>query len=382
MEDRKKRISRREFLKDAGAVAAGAAVLGVLGGCGRADAAEAPVTPVPAPEATPMPEPDPTPAAPVVPASGPSDYEGGARVLAFAGDQHAETPGFAAWLADQKAVYGDDLEFLAYGGDICDKAWNPDVFGAFRTVLDEAMPGKYSVTTGNQEHKPGAPAWDTLGPGFTRLGEVARTDDYIIYSFGAAQEAMAFPPEDIEALAAYLDGAPDNIPVFIVSHFPLHLSVPYAGHDIPGGYRQTQGNDALAAVLNEHPNVVFLWGHNHTFQDPRYGTIRPAGSKFTWNVADVSQKIAVNFIYANLGSFCRGDTYGCIAELRRSAEGVVVKMYYVDTNIPMLAKESAVLTFAPDGTVAADVTASDSTNYIDMFYLAGWYDDPAFAEDY
>ena len=382
MEMRKKSISRREFLKGAGAAAAGAALLGVLGGCAGGTAESAAVTPVPAPEATPMPEPEPTAAAPIAPAAGPSNYEGGARVLAFASDQHAETPGFAAWIADQKAVYGGDLEFLSFGGDICDKAWDQATFDGFRAALDEAMPGKYNVTTGNQENKAGAPVWDELGPGFTRLGETARTDDYIIYNFGAAQEAMLFPQEDIDALAAYLAEAPNNIPIFIVSHFPLHLSIPYTGHDIPGGYRQALGNDALAAVLSEHPNVVFLWGHNHTFRDPRYGTIRPAGSKFTWNVNDVSQKITVNFTYANLGSFCRGDTYGCIAELRRSAEGIVVKMYYVDTNIPMLTKESAVITYAPDGTVTADVTTSDSTNYIDMFYLAGWYDDPTFAEDY
>ncbi len=378
----KKDISRREFLKGAGAVTAGAVVMGVLGGCAAGAAEEAAVTPVPAPQATPMPEPEPTPEQPVVPAAGPSSYEGGARVLAFASDQHAETPGFAAWIADQQAVYGEDLEFLSFGGDICDKAWDQATFDGFKAVLDEAMPGKYNVTTGNQENKAGAPAWESLGPGFTRLGETLRTDDFIIYNFGAAQEAMIFPQEDIDALAAYLDEAPNNIPIFIVSHFPLHLSIPYTGHDIPGGYRQTQGNDVLTEILNAHPNVVFLWGHNHTFQDPRYGTIRPAGSKFTWNYNDVSQKLTVNFTYANLGSFCRGDTYGCIAELRRKDEGIELKLYYVDTNIPMLTKESAVITYAPDGTVTADVTTSDSTNYVDMFYLAGWYDDPTFAEDY
>ena len=385
MKERKNRISRRQFLKGAGAAAAGAAVLGVLGACGAPETADAPVTPVPAPNATPMPEPEPTPAAPIVPAAGPSNYEGGAHVLAFASDQHAETPGFAAWIADQKAVYGDDLEFLAYGGDICDKAWDPTVFDAFKAVLDEAVPGRYAVTTGNQEHKAGAPGlagWDALGPGFIRLGEAVVTGDYIIYNFGAAAETMVFPDEDINALAAYLDKAPNNIPVFIVSHYPLHLSVPYSAHGIPGGTRETKGNEKLIEVLNRHPNAVFMWGHNHTFQDPRYGTIRPAGSKFTVTESDVTKKAEINFVYANMGSFCRGDTYGAIAEVERGGDTVTVKLYYVDTNVPMDTKESAVITYAADGTVSADVTTSDSTNYIDMFYLAGWYDDPGFAEDY
>ena len=145
----------------------------------------------------------------------------------------------------------------------------PEVFDGFRAVLDTLMPGKYSVTTGNQEHKAGAPGaagWDALGPGFTRIGEVAASGDFTIYHFGAAQEAMAFPDEDIDALSAYLDGVPKNIPVFVVSHYPLHLSVPYTGHDIPGGYRQTRNNRRLIEMLNRHPNVIFLWGHNHTFQ--------------------------------------------------------------------------------------------------------------------
>ena len=365
----KKDITRRQFLKGAGAAAMGAAAMGLLGGCssGAEKAAVAGGGDGPAETAAPG--------------------ETRRSVLAFASDQHAETPGFAAWLADQKAVYGEDLVHLSFAGDICDKTWVPEVFEGFRAVLEGQMPGQYHVTTGNQENKPGAPGaagWDDLGPGFVRLGEAVRTPDYIVYHFGAAQEAMIFPPEDIQALADYLDTAPRNIPVFVASHFPLHLSVPYSYHDIPGGYRQTVGNDALAEVLNKHPNVIFLWGHNHTFQDPRYGTIRPAGAKFTWDISDTTKKLTTNFVYANLGSFCRGDTYGAIAEVERDGGTVTVKLYYVDTDVPMDRKESAVITYAEDGAVTCDVTAAPegAINFLDMFYLAGWYDDPTFMEDY
>lgn len=358
----KRDISRREFLKGAGAVAVGAAALGLMGGCGAAAAAE-------------------TTAAAPASAQGVSSRS----LLAFASDQHAETAGFEAWLKDQLAVHGDSLAHLSYGGDICDKNWDAPIFEGFKQVLDTLMPGKYAVTTGNQEHKAGAPGlagWEALGPGFIRLGEVQVTGDYILYHFGAAQESMLFPEQDIRALSDYLDSAPNNIPIFIVSHYPLHLSIPYTGHDIPGGYRQAQGNGDLIEVLNRHPNVIFLWGHNHTFQDPRYGTIRPAGSKFTYDYGDVTKKAEIGFTYANLGSFCRGDTYGALAEVERSGDTVTVKLWYVDTDVPMETKESAVITYAPDGTVSADVTLSESTNYTDMFYLAGWYDDPSFAEDY
>lgn len=144
----KKDITRRQFLKGAGAAAMGAAAMGLLGGCssGAEKAAVAGGGDGPAETAAPG--------------------ETRRSVLAFASDQHAETPGFAAWLADQKAVYGEDLVHLSFAGDICDKTWVPEVFEGFRAVLEGQMPGQYHVTTGNQENKPGAPGaagWDDLG---------------------------------------------------------------------------------------------------------------------------------------------------------------------------------------------------------------------------
>jgi hypothetical protein len=43
-----------------------------------------------------------------------------------------------------------------------------------------------------------------------------------------------------------------------------------------------------------------------------------------------------------------------------------------------------VITYAEDGAVTCDVTAAPegAINFLDMFYLAGWYDDPTFMEDY
>ena len=346
-------ISRRSFLKGAGAAAASLAAMGLMGGYASASGE----------------------------ASGFASEEGARTVLAFASDQHGETAGFEQWLQDQKRVYGQDLAFLSYGGDICDKNWEPAVYEGFREVLDRLMPGRYCVTTGNQEHKKGAPVWEDLGTGFVRCGPVLETGRFSIYHFGAPSENMAFEEADIDALMEYMEKAPKNRPVFIVSHYPVHLSVPYTGHDIPGGYRQARNNGLLIDRLNEYPNAIFLWGHNHTFKDPRYGTIRPAGSKFTWNYADVTDKKEIRFIYANLGSFCRGDTYGCMAEVTQDGADVKVSMYYVDTDVPM-DRERAEITFAEDGTVTCEVTKSDTTDYEDMFYLAAWYEDPSFEEDY
>ncbi len=313
-----------------------------------------------------------------------AELDEGASYLAFTGDQHGETPGYRVWLEDQLLVYGDQLALLSYSGDICDKSWIQSVFDEWHGVLDELVPGRYNVTTGNQEFKSGAPGpnWDELGEGFTLCGEVVRTEDYAVYNIGAASETMLFPEEELAAIDAYLDEAPADIPVFVLSHYPLHLSMATATHGIPGtDHRQTENNGALIDILNGHPNVVFLWGHNHTFQDPRYGTICPAGSKMTWSYEDPTDKKEINFTYANYGSFCRGDSYGIVAEVLRGADGVDVMFNYIDTNVPMTVKDSAVLHYAADGTVTAEVTAGEGIDYDEILAMSGYADDPGFRDE-
>lgn len=374
MSNNEKRISRRSFLKGAGAAAIGVAAIGMFGTRAFAGG-EASTEPPPAVGGFPVTHPDPVTV----------DIPAGAIYLAFAGDQHSETPGFHGWLDDLKAVYGENLRHIGFAGDICDKAWDQAVFDEFRAGLEDRMPGAFSVTTGNKEYAAGSPSgeWDELGEGFLRIGEAVATDDYIIYHLGAAQEEQSVPQEDIDALAAYLDDAPANIPIFILSHFPLHLAMATAAHSIPGSdHRQTLNNDALIRVLNDHPNVIFLWGHNHTFQDARYGTIRPAGSAFTWNYDDPTDKIEIGFTYANYGSFCRGDTYGLFVQVLRDEDTVRLSMCYIDTNVPMETKERAELVFDADGNVSADVTPGSGINMDEMLEMSGYPDDPDFLEQY
>ena len=352
-----KDISRRQFLKGTGAVslgAVGASVFGIpfLSGCssetGGAETAAQAVDPV---------------------------------YIAFAGDVHAETAGFETWIKDIQTAYGDKFSFLSFAGDICDKSWVADTYSTFKTILDTLMPGKYNVTTGNQEWKSGAPGatWDSLGAGHLRMGEIAATGDYILYSLGSAQEAMSFPQADIDALDTYLAAAPKNIPIFIHSHFPLHLSMATATHSIPGGdHRSTDNSAALIEVLNKYPNVIFLWGHNHTFQDPRYGVIAPSGAKFTYDYYNPTVKLTTNFTSAAYGSFCRGDTYAMVAGIQRTGEDVQVTLNYIDTNVPMTTKDSAVLTFAADGTVTCQITPGTNINTAEILAMSGFDTDPNF----
>ena len=293
--------------------------------------------------------------------------------LAFTGDQHGETETYAEWIDAVKAAY--DLELLSYSGDICDKNWEEDVYNEWAAILEDKMPGSYNVTTGNQEFKSGAPGndWDSLGEGYTRIGEVVRTDDYIVYDLGAGCEDLQISAEDVEILAEYFNDVPDDIPIFVLAHYPLHLAVEDEDHEIPGpsDHRQQEGNDGILEILNEHANVIFLWGHNHTFQDPRYGTILTAGDSFTYDYDNMTDLMTINFTYANYGSFCRTDTYGILAGVTRDDDGVSVDLFFVDTDVPDAGCDSAVWHVDADGNVTCSVTAGTDIDWEAIESMSG-----------
>jgi hypothetical protein len=83
---------------------------------------------------------------------------------------------------------------------------------------------------------------------FTQTGEAASTEDYIIYTFGACNSVTSstvqeFTTGQINALAAYLESAPYNIPIFILSHYPLHYD----------GSRIAENSEDVIDILNEYP---------------------------------------------------------------------------------------------------------------------------------
>ena len=173
------------------------------------------------------------------------------------------------------------------------------VFRYMDSVKDSGKIGSTVYTFGNHE-------WITsMGGDFTnfyendtakrllRVGEALRTDDYIFYCLGAgslaAKQKMGYSDEDIARIEAYLADAPTDIPIFVLTHFPLHCMED----------RVCQNASKLIAVLNEHPNVVFLWGHNHSEFDPMYNTICHAGDRLV--IDSTGTEAEINFTYLSAG---------------------------------------------------------------------------------
>ncbi len=174
------------------------------------------------------------------------------------------------------------------------------VFGYMDPVVESGRVGSAVYTFGNHE-------WITsMGGDFTnwynkmpaaqrlfRVGEALRTDDYIFFCLGAgamaAKQRQGYSEEDIARIAEYLSTAPTDIPIFVLTHFPLHGLKD----------RVTENADKLIDVLNQHPNVIFLWGHNHSEFDPAYNEIKHAGDSIVIDAKGTEREL--NFTYLAAG---------------------------------------------------------------------------------
>ena len=106
---------------------------------------------------------------------------------------------------------------------------------------------------------------------------------------GEVPPTIGYSDEDIARVDEYLSTAPTDIPIFVLTHFPLHF----------WGDRLTRGNDALIDVFNKYPNVVLLWGHNHSDFDEYYDNVYRPGSSIVIDQNGTARTI--NFTYLSAG---------------------------------------------------------------------------------
>jgi len=151
--------------------------------------------------------------------------------------------------------------------------------------------------------------------------------NYLVYNYGASEFdhedfQSNFPAERTAQLEKWLETVPADRPVFLNAHYPLHAT----------RYRpQPCGAAALIAVLNRHPNVICLWGHNHG-HDNSYGTIVPRGGEILYDyTANLSAKIG--FTYCSHGAMYDAARtvapyYGLVAKV--AADGSRVTLCYYD----------------------------------------------------
>ena len=207
--------------------------------------------------------------------------EDGIVYLAFTSDVHYDTSfeqnNLEVWLKMLGNVV-DSVDYMGFCGDL-GSAYAPttdDYWDYVQAAMDTADSFvdsgfiKYGniYTFGNHEWYPTAGGDyenNKDNPTAKRLihvGEAARTDRYIIYCFGAAgtsrDHAQDFLSEDIEILRSYLKTAPTDIPIIILTHFPLHTF----------SSRTSTNAAEVVELLNNYPNVIFLWDTTTMFMIP------------------------------------------------------------------------------------------------------------------
>jgi hypothetical protein len=245
--------------------------------------------------------------------------EGNTKYLAFTSDVHYDTTkanNLETWLGNMKSAI-KSVDYMGICGDLGSAyAKTPadywDCVKGVQDTVDKYVTSGFITkgavyTMGNHEWYPFAGGDlannqdNAVAKKYLEIGEAVKTDAYIIYCFGAsvtagAQHKQEYTLEDIATLKAYLDKAPTDIPIIVLTHFPLH--------NWPG--RTITNAAAVVDVLNAHPNVIYLWGHNHTNSDTHYDNMYTVGDTLTV-APDTDKKI--NFTYMSAG--CMSDSeYG------------------------------------------------------------------------
>lgn len=246
-------------------------------------------------------------------------HDDGSIVLAFTSDVHYDGVhnNLKTWLekAEEKYGYIDSMGFCGDMGSAYkagDAYWEAaeEMMQYIDSQIEAGKIGTATYTFGNHE-------WFLAAGGeymqnnqsaaakrLLRVGESVKTDDYIIYNFGASPDAgfdwvtygyntkymYTYYEDDLKALDTYLSSAPKDIPIFILTHYPLH-----SFED-----RTISSSAQIIEVLNKYPNVVVLWGHNHSNKDPAYYYIRHAGDELV--IDQNGTKAKINFDYLSAGT--------------------------------------------------------------------------------
>jgi hypothetical protein len=194
-----------------------------------------------------------------------------------------------------------NVGLMSFGGDFAnEKVLYDDNMSIVKAALQTSKGTVATYTKGN--HEGNVSDEDFLKKtGMSRIGETAVNDEgyYHFFNFGALNGTQQFTDDDIAQLEEYLakpEVSGDGKPIIIVSHYPLH-------------YYNDRRTSAQAAqvldVLNNYPQVIFLWGHNHTEADPNYGMIRVPGDVIQ-TTSSVDSTKEIKFTYACLGALRDG----------------------------------------------------------------------------
>ena len=284
--------------------------------------------------------------------------------IGITSDMHDKTDYLRNWLTNVQKAVDPDLEYMVFGGDFTSNRSITSFNSAVSIVNELVGQNKGVYTTGNHEYDSSSVATQMANTtGFKRIGLAVDAPNYDIFNLGVGSDnrgSISFADADVTALEAYLQSAPSDEPIFVVSHYPLHYIKS----------RAVDGADTMINLLNMYPNVIFLWGHNHSQSaETHYGEIKVAGDSIQYGSAS-SNTMEISFTYANAGAMngSQSPYYGLIANI--SDDGSKVIMQYYNSNG---STAGAAVTVATEGHVhslqsVAKVAATCTTEGMEAHY--------------
>ena len=252
--------------------------------------------------------------------------------IGLTSDVHANTADLGTWLASVKSGGVSSLEHFIFGGDFeysSNEAECHLTAAECVALVNEEFSGAEIYTArGNHDvsnvanfgNKGTSPITNSTSSNIGyNTGLVYNGSDYAVYIMDLLSSRELFQSSDIFTLAAELNRIDHSKPVFIVSHFPIHHY----------SIRTTENALNLIDVLNNHGNVVFLWGHNHSLPDRNYGKVLKADD--TIQYAEYSYR-KIGFTYGSMGAMfneeqVRGNR-GLLTTIKKYSESSDVSLEY------------------------------------------------------
>ncbi len=265
------------------------------------------------------------------------NYNRDTVLLSFISDVHNLPKRLDCWLSNlpfaiDRCVFGGDIT----AGNVKSIAAQQAAHAAVGEIVMRHTPLSPIMTVGNHEREYEY-RWDgrTVGdiyPDTCDFGEFV-FDSHVIYNYGASEFdhndfQSHFPAERTQLLAEWLKSVPNNIPIFINSHYPLHALKTRPRPD---------GAEEMIKLLNEYPNVIFLWGHNHgQHLETGYGRILSVGDSILYD-HNSDKRMTLGFTYCSHGAMYDAARtvapyYGLVAAV---SEGEVRLTYYNMSGEPL-----------------------------------------------
>ena len=264
--------------------------------------------------------------------------------IALTSDVHGSDSNLQSWLTNLKNNGTTSLDYFIFGGDY--PAWGSEPTAStnaknYRTLVKNTFNDVPVVLTRGNHDTSG-----NYGDPYDK-GAQYNGSDFAVYVMPAYQldgvssgvyGGQGFTTAAMNDLDLFLSNIGLSKPVFVASHFPIHYF----------SSRTSTNASEMIDLLNKYPNVIFVYGHNHTLSDTNYKLVKTAGDSIQYTSGSATK--AINFTYTACGGMMDGanqDIRALLVSLTDNGNTTTVKLQH--QNVAGLEMTSKTITLNASG---------------------------------